>query len=255
MGIRGLGSRILDAVSVDRPLWMLAASVAVTLALYAIGLALRALPGVASRYIEAFPAAFAIVFAVSIYGRPLRPSPRRPLRVYAVSMAVAYATLAALAAPPGFYTALASPSTVTQFVGEVESFRSSYTTVPAMALAIFEHNLKIDAISYVPVAGAALFGFSLMETSSLVWAVGATSLWGGNRFWYAYVLSVLLAPATFTEFSSYALAVAGGHELYSALIRSDRGGLWLSLTLMVASVALLYASAVLEAWLIISVGA
>ncbi|MGB9733303.1 MAG: hypothetical protein ACP5RJ_03885 [Conexivisphaera sp.] len=253
---KDLGSKLLDFVSIDGPFRLLAASAVLALVLYLIGIPLYRIPVISSKYPEIFPAASAILFALSIYGKSPSEAPRHNLlKMYLAAMLMSYATIAAVAAPPGFYTAMASPSTVSQFVNEVETFRSTYTTLPAMSFAIFTHNLEIDLLSYIPVAGAALFGFSMMGTSSLVWAAGASSMMAGNQLWYAYVLSVLLAPSTFTEFSSYAIAVVGGYTLYHALTAGDRRGIWISLALLAASVALLYASAMLEAWLILYVGA
>lgn len=251
-----LGSRLLDLLNVERPLWLLALVAILMLALYALGLPLSEVHAIALKYPNVFSAAFAITFALSIYGKSMgEGSAHRPLRIYLVSMLISYVTLAAIAAIPGIYTAMAARSLVTQFISEVETFRSTYTTLPSMSFAIFEHNLEIDLLSYIPVAGAALFGFSVMDTSSLVWATGAYSMLAGNRLWYAYVLSVLMAPDTFTEFSSYAIAVAGGYVLYRALTGGDRRGILISIALLASSIALLYASALLEASLILYVGA
>ncbi len=256
MGGGTWASRLLDIVDIDRPLGLVAASVALVVALYALGIALSASSVISSKYWNVFPAAFAILYALSIYGRSARDEPsHRPLRIYLTTMLLAYLTLLAIAAPPGYYVALASPSTVNGFLKEVESFRSTYTTLPSMSTAIFEHNLEIDLISYVPVAGAALLGFSIMETSSLVWAASSSSMMAGNPLWFSYVLSVIIAPDTFTEFSSYAIAVVGGYVLYTSLIKGDARGIWRSAALLAGSIALLYASAVLEAWLILNVGA
>jgi len=251
MGARNLESVIAELVSVERPAGLLALSAAVTLGLYALGLLMLRVPALGGRYISVFPAALAVIFALAVYGRRSSVS---ALKLYLVTMLMSYVTIAALAAPPGFYTALASPSTVSQFVEQVDSFRSAYTTLPSMSFAIFRHNLEIDLLSYVPIVGAALLGFSMMDTSSLVWAVSASSMWSGYHLWYAYVLSILLAPDTFTEFSSYAIAMAGGFELYMALTGGGRRRLRLSLALLALSICLLYASAVIESWLILYVG-
>jgi hypothetical protein len=106
-----------------------------------------------------------------------------------------------------------------------------------------------------------VLGIAIINTSSVVWGLSFTQFFSRNPYWFLGPFAVIIAPDTFTEFSSYILSLIGGLYLFKALAfygaesTVPRKTLYIkAFAYFAASLALLYLSAILEAFLILRLG-
>ena len=103
--------------------------------------------------------------------------------------------------------------------------------------AIFSNNLRVAMYEMVPLVGAAVFGLSLYETARIVEVIGIVQ---GKGVGIA-LGTLFFLPSTWLELPAYAIAVAEGFYLASAIARGFRSG-WVKLVreirFLVASVFL-----------------
>ena len=244
---------ISRVINVQKPYIMIPLLALISLILMMAGLVFFNYSSAAGIYWYIFPVVIGFIFTVGIY----YGSTERLALTYAGTIALFYSFLIFIGAMPGFYLARFLPQTISSFEQTIASVRTSYKTVLGMASAIFLNNIRIDLMSYVPLIGPFILALSMIDTASLMWGLSFTEMFSGNQFWYLGPMSVVLAPDTFTELSSYIIAMIGGMYLFKAA-NSNPGSraqyIIKSLEYLAASVALLYGSAVLESFLIIRYG-
>ncbi len=250
-------SDISRFLNIEKPYFLVPIFTVISFILFWLGILFFSFSKLAEIYWYAFSIILALIFTYSVYSS----EPFRSIRVYAGSMILFYSLLIFIGTMPGYYMAKLLPEAVNQASQTITAIRTGYTTVLSMSLAIFSNNIKIDLISFIPFIGPFVLGIAIINTSSVVWGISFTELFSNNPYWFLGPFAVIIAPDTFTEFSSYILSMIGGLYLFKALAFSgnestaSRDKLFMKAFLyLAASLALLYASAVLEAFLIIKLG-
>jgi len=244
---------ISKIINVQKPYIIIPLVSLISLILMMAGLMFFNYSSAAGVYWYIFPVVIGFIFTAGIYyGRA-----ERVALTYAGTIALFYSFLIFIGAMPGFYMARFLPQTISSFEQTIVSVRTSYKTVLGMSSAIFLNNIRIDLMSYIPLVGPFILAMSMVDTASLMWGFSFTEMFSGNQFWYLGPMSVVLAPDTFTELSSYIIAMIGGIYLFKAANSNPETRahyIIKSLEYLAASVALLYGSAVLESFLIIRYG-
>ncbi|MCL4339816.1 MAG: hypothetical protein M1388_01645 [Thaumarchaeota archaeon] len=233
--------------------WMLVVNVAIFL----LGIFLfpyRSMYGIF--YFYAFPLSTGLILAIASYRRDIRAG---DLRIYISGLIILYLIVTIVSSMSGIYLLMSSPSTVNAYANDIAITRLRYDSVFSLSRDLFLENVVIDLISYVPIIGIFLLGYSVMSTGSLIWALNLSGYHIHPLTWYMGLLQTFLAPYTPMELASYGLAAYGGIYLIRLIGKkssiqvegSNRKYLQQSLTLLFASIALLYISAVIEAILIL----
>ena len=233
--------------------WMLVVNVAIFL----LGIFLfpyRSMYGIF--YFYAFPLSTGLILAIASYRRDIRAG---DLRIYISGLIILYLIVTIVSSMSGIYLLMSSPSTVNAYANDIAITRLRYDSVFSLSRDLFLENVVIDLISYVPIIGIFLLGYSVMSTGSLIWALNLSGYHIHPLTLYMGLLQTFLAPYTPMELASYGLAAYGGIYLIRLIGKkssiqvegSNRKYLQQSLTLLFASIALLYISAVIEAILIL----
>ncbi len=219
------------------------------LVLFFVGMAVFNRPYMASIYWSIYLLTLSIVFTLATYSNP----EIRATRMYVGAILLFYLVLVAAGAMPGFYLSKFLATTVQSAENQILQVRESYRTIFGLGNAIFMNNVKIDAVSFLPLIGPFVLGFSIINTAAIVWGISFSEM-SVTPFWFFGPMAVILAPDTFTEFSSYILSLIGGAYLFKGITspQRDMHKVIVGLEFFAASLALLYASALLEAFLIIA---
>ena len=207
-------------------------------------------------YFYTFPLSTGLILAIASYRRDIRAG---ELRIYISGLITLYLIATIVSSMSGIYLLMSSPSTVNAYANDIGITRLRYVSVFSLSRDLFLENVVIDLISYVPIVGIFLLGYSVMSTGSLIWALNLSGYHIHPLTWYMGLLQAFLAPYTPMELASYALAAYGGIYLIRLIGERDtlevegsnKKYLQKSLTLLFASIALLYISAVIEAILIL----
>ncbi len=244
---------ISKILNIQKPYIMIPLIALISLILMMAGLMFFNYGAVADVYWYIFPVVIGFIFTLAIYYN----SGERQALTYAGTVLLFYSFLIFIGAMPGFYMAKFLPQTISSFEQTLISVRVSYKTVLGMASAIFLNNIRIDVMSFIPLIGPFILTMSMVDTASLMWGFSLTEMFSGNRLWFLGPVAVVLAPDTFTELSSYIIAMIGGLYLFKAAnsIPETRNHYIIkSLEYLAGSIALLYGSAILESFLIIRYG-
>lgn len=239
---------VLSLFDLQNPKLFIPLFVTLVAVLFGIGMAAFNKEITANIYWPIFLLTLSVAFTLATYSNP----EVKATRMYVGTILLFYVMLAAAGALPGFYLSKFLQPAVQSAEGEIISIRESYRTVLGMGNAIFLNNVKIDAVSFLPLIGPFVLGFSLINTASIVWGISFSEI-SVTPYWFLGPLAVLLAPDTFTEFSSYVLSLIGGVYFFRGIVGPNRDmhKVVVGLEFFAASLALLYASALLEAFLII----
>lgn len=250
-------SNISKFLNIEKPYFLIPIVTVISFVLFWLGILLFSYSSLAEIYWYAFSVILALIFTFSVYSS----ESFRSLRVYFGSILLFYSLLAFIGAMPGYYMARMLPAVVNQANQTIVSIRTGYPTVLSMATAIFLNNAKIDIASFIPFIGPFVLGIAIINTSSVVWGLSFTQFLSNNPYWFLGPFAVIIAPDTFTEFSSYILSLIGGLYLFKALAfygaesPVPRKTLYIkAFAYFAASLALLYLSAILEAFLILRLG-
>ena len=250
-------SDISRFINIEKPYFLVPIFAVISFILFWLGILFFSYSKIAEIYWYAFSVILALIFTYSVYSS----ESFRSIRVYVGSIILFYSLLIFIGTMPGYYMAKLLPDVVNQAGQTITAIRTGYTTVFSMSIAIFLNNAKIDIVSFIPFIGPFVLGIAIINTSSVVWGLSFSELFSNNPYWFLGPFAVVIAPDTFTEFSSYILSMIGGLYLFRALAFSGsessepREKLLIKAFLyLAASLALLYASAVLEAFLIIRFG-
>ncbi len=250
-------SDVTRFINIEKPYFLIPIFTVISFVLFWLGILFFSYSRIAEIYWYAFSVILALIFTYSVYSS----ESFRSLRVYVGSVLLFYSLLIFIGTMPGYYMAKLLPAIVNQAGQTINTIRTSYTTVFSMSLAIFLNNVKIDLVSFIPFIGPFVLGIAIINTSSVVWGLSFTELFSNNPYWFLGPFAVVIAPDTFTEFSSYILSMIGGLYLFKALAFSGKEPyepkeklLIKAFLYLIASLVLLYASAVLEAYLIIKFG-
>ena len=140
------------------------------------------------------------------------------------------------------------PELITSVVTTSQQILTTHATVLSLSSEIFLNNIKIDLVSFVPVAGPMALSIDVLYSGAIIWSSGI-----------AGVVATMSMLSSFTELFSYSISVAGSMLLYNVISTSiknrtkiDFKQLKRPAIYLASSIILLYVSAVLEAsWLII----
>ncbi len=242
-------------INIEKPYFFVPVVALISFLLFWIGLMFFYVTPLSQIYWYAFSVLISLLFAFSVYADPSF----RSWKVYLGSIIFFYSMIIFIGAMPGYYMARMLPQAVSQANQTIVSIRTQYRSVFSMAGAIFSNNVRIDAVSFVPFVGPFVLAMAIVNTSSVVWGLTFTEMFSNNPYWFVGPLAVIIAPDTFTEFSSYVLSLIGGLYLFRALssmsLPDERNrSLVRAFTFLALSLALLYLSALLEAYLIIRFG-
>ena len=246
-------SSISKFINIEKPYILIPFFALISLVIFWLGIIFFSYTPFGGLYWYVFTVVLSLLFMISVYSSPQF----RSFRVYVGSILLFYSMLLFIGIMPGYYMAKLLPQAVSQANQTIVSIRTSYRSVFSMASAIFSNNVKIDIISFIPFVGPFVLGVAIVNTTSVVWGLSFTEYFSGNPYWFVGPIAVLIAPDTFTEFSSYVLSLIGGLYLFKALSRpqEERGkNLMKAFIYLIASLGLLYGSALLEAFLIIRFG-
>ncbi|MDG6927471.1 MAG: hypothetical protein JRN10_05560 [Nitrososphaerota archaeon] len=245
--------RISKILNVQKPYVLIPLITLISLILMMAGLIFFNYSAVSEAYWYIFPVIIGFIFTFAIYYN----TGERQVLTYAGTILLFYSLLIFIGAMPGFYIAKLLPQTINSFEQTLLSVREGQKTILGMASVIFLNNIRIDAMSFIPLIGPFILSMSMVDTASLLWGLSFTEMYSGYHLWFLGPVSVVLAPDTFTELSSYIIAMIGGLYLFKAAnsipqIRNQY--IIKSLEYLAASIVLLYGSAVLESFLIIKYG-
>jgi len=246
-------SLISKILNIQKPYILIPLITLISLILMIAGLIFFNYSAVSEVYWYIFPVIIGLIFTFAVY----YSTGERQILTYAGTILLFYSLLIFIGAMPGFYLSKLLPQTINSFEQTIISVREGHKTILGMANAIFLNNIRIDAMSFIPLIGPFVLSMSMVDTASMVWGLSFTEMYSGYHLWLLGPLSVVLAPDTFTELSSYIISMIGGLYLFKAANSNPpirNAYITKSLEYLASSIVLLYASALLESFLIIRYG-
>ncbi|MEM3248912.1 MAG: stage II sporulation protein M [Conexivisphaerales archaeon] len=239
--------------NVQKPYVLIPLITLISLILMIAGLIFFNYSTISEVYWYIFPVIIGFIFTFAIYYN----TGERQVLTYAGTILLFYSFLIFIGTMPGFYMAKLLPQSINSFEQTLLSVREGQNTILGMASVIFLNNIRIDVISFIPLIGPFVLSMSMVDTASLLWGLSFTEMYGGYHLWFLGPVSVVLAPDTFTELSSYIIAMIGGLYLFkaaNAIPQMRNRYIIKSMEYLAGSIIMLYGSAVLESFLIIRYG-